>query len=332
MTITFSTEISELNERGFIHIPSFLDPGEIKLFCQDFQTAKAVDTDNYSMKHVSSEVFEKISKKLETIVHQIQETGMTKVNEFDGPGMYFPNWKEEATLVNPEPSVQKFPWHQDHESYFLLQDHSDYFNFYIPIIKPVPEKSNLTLIPIDKLKERVPELSERLSGRGATRIVKDGNQDVILDDDLGGILARLDFNVTELEETPQLQAGDLLLVKGDVLHKTQDASTQRVAVSFRLLNSHSMIQRKKLAKGGLVKTIIMLNSWKKYELEFRYFDSIQSDIGTFDEMLKYIESKTLPINFRKSNFIIRLLSERLREGSLFRMLLDLRLLNLLLQQ
>jgi hypothetical protein len=284
------------------------------------------------MKHVSSEAFQQISEKLQTIVKLIQDNTVANVDQFDGPGMYFPNWKEKATLSNPEPSLQKFPWHQDHESYFLLQDHSHYFNLYIPIVKPVPDKSNLTLIPNDKLKERVPEIYEQLAGRGATRIVKDQGQDVILDDDGGGILARLDFDIIDIEETPQLQAGDLLLIKGDVLHKTQDASTQRVAVSFRLLNSQSLVQRQKLIQGGLVKTVMMLNSWNKYELGLRYFNLIQSETATFEEILKYIESNTVPSNFRRINFLLRLLSERLRKGNILKMFLDLRFLNLILQK
>ncbi|MEL7038598.1 MAG: phytanoyl-CoA dioxygenase family protein [Cyanobacteria bacterium J06592_8] len=330
MQSTLLTHISDLEKRGFIHIPSFLNHKELELLCKDFENAEVMDTDNYAIKRVSSETFQQISEKLESIVKIIQENAIANVDLFDGPGMYFPNWKEEATATNPEPSRQQFPWHQDHESYFWLQDHSNYFNFYIPMIKPVPEKSNLTIIPNDKLKERVPEIYEQLSGRGAVRVVKDGEQDVILDDDCGGIIARLDFDIADLEETPQLQAGDLLLLKGDVLHKTQDASTQRVAVSFRLLNSQSTVQRAKLVNGGLVKTVMMFNSWKSYELELRYFNLIQSEAATFDEIQKFVDSNTVSSKFGQLYFLLKLFGEKLLNGNIFRILLDLRLLNLLL--
>ena len=330
MQSTLLTHLSNLEKRGFIHISSFFTQKELELLCKDFKNADVMDTDNYAIKRVSSEAFQQVSEKLETLVKIIQENAIANVDSFDGPGIYFPNWKEEATATNPEPSLQQFPWHQDHESYFLLQDHSNYFNFYIPMIKPVPEKSNLTIIPIDKLKERVPEIYEKLSGRGAVRIVKDGEQDVILDDDGGGIIARLDFDIADLEETPQLKAGDLLLLKGDILHKTQDASTQRVAVSFRLLNSQSIIQRAKLVNGGLVKTVMMLNSWKTYELELRYFNLIQSETATFDEIKKFIDSNTVSSKFGQINILLKLLREKLLNGNIFRILLDLRLLNLLL--
>ncbi|MEM7594174.1 MAG: phytanoyl-CoA dioxygenase family protein, partial [Cyanobacteria bacterium P01_A01_bin.83] len=226
--VELSTDLSRFKDRGFCYVPGFLTPIEVELLRQDFEAVNTLDNGNYHIRRVSNKAFDKISIKLEHIAKLLsQQTGLV-VDQLSR-GVYFPNWKESKTLVNLRHEQQKFPWHQDHESYFTLQNFSNYLNFYIPIIKPVDEQSNLSIIPLDKLVAYAPEVSQKIIHRGATRIVSSPQGDVILDDNRGGIIACLDFPITDLEETPHLRAGDLLLLRGDVFHRTQDASTRRVA-------------------------------------------------------------------------------------------------------
>ncbi|MEO1004884.1 MAG: phytanoyl-CoA dioxygenase family protein [Cyanobacteria bacterium J06638_38] len=329
-----STDLSRFKDRGFCYVPSFLTPTEVELLRQDFEAANTLENGNYHIRRVSNEAFDQISIKLKHCAELLcQQTGLM-VDQLSR-GVYFPNWKEGKTLVNlqhdQQHDQQKFPWHQDHESYFTLQNFSNYLNFYIPIIKPVDEQSNLSIIPLDKLAAYAPEVSQKIIHRGATRIVSSPQGDVILDDDRGGIIASLDFLVTNLEETPHLRTGDLLLLRGDVFHRTQDASTRRVAASFRMFNGDTTVNRSELARGGVVKTLMMLSNWKAYELRFRYFDQMQTSTATAKAMRQYLETSDLPPNSRRINFLLRLIRERLLEGNLLEGLMDLRFLSLILK-
>jgi hypothetical protein len=64
------------------------------------------------------------------------------------------------------------------------------------------------------------------------------------------VTADVDFDA--LAVTPQLGEGDLLILRSDVIHKTQDATTQTVAASLRAVNSLSTLSRDELAKCGLL--------------------------------------------------------------------------------
>lgn len=77
-------------------------------------------------------------------------------------------FSEKATLTAPRGTAQAFPWHQDRENYWMWNDVKNYLNFYIPVVKPIVEKSNLTVVPLDRLHSRAPEIHDRLISRGAT--------------------------------------------------------------------------------------------------------------------------------------------------------------------
>ncbi|MEM8722182.1 MAG: phytanoyl-CoA dioxygenase family protein [Cyanobacteria bacterium P01_G01_bin.39] len=325
-----STDLSRFKDCGFCYVPSFLSPTEVELLRQDFEAASTLDNRNYHIRRVSNRAFDKISLKLKHLAELLSEQTDLAVDQLSR-GVYFPNWKEGKTLVNLQHEQQKFPWHQDHESYFTLQNFSNYLNFYIPIIKPVEEQSNLSIIPLDQLATYAPKVSQKIIHRGATRIVSSPQGDIILDDDRGGIIASLDFPITDIEQTPHLKAGDLLLLRGDVFHRTQDASTRRVAASFRMFNGDTTVNRSQLARGGVVKTLMMLSNWKAYEIRFRYFDQMQTPTATAKSIRQYFETADLPPNSRRFNFLLRLLRERLLAGNLLEGLMDLRFLSLILK-
>lgn len=47
------------------------------------------------------------------------------------------------------------------------------------------------------------------------------------------------FDINDLKESPKLKSGDLLLMRGDLIHKTQDQNTKRIALSTRCINGNS---------------------------------------------------------------------------------------------
>jgi hypothetical protein len=94
----------------------------------------------------------------------------------------------------------------------------------------------------------------------------------IIDESSDGDDLHVGIHTRELAETPLLSPGDLLLLRGDVVHKTQDASTDRVAISFRTIDADLPIVRSKLADGGATKYMSMIKNRTAYQSVIDAFD------------------------------------------------------------
>jgi hypothetical protein len=81
----------------------------------------------------------------------------------------------------------------------------------------------------------------------------------------------LSCDFDEIGDTPQLEAGDLLLLRGDVFHKTQDTDTDRIAISFRMVNSKTIVRRSSLVSFGVSLEKLLLHSKNRYRRS-RYQD------------------------------------------------------------
>ena len=68
-----------------------------------------------------------------------------------------------------------------------VQNHYDYLNFYIPIVKPDIEKSNLCLIPFDVLERESPKAYEFLVRGGATHFHPLGERCLAVSDETGDV-------------------------------------------------------------------------------------------------------------------------------------------------
>ncbi|MAV27324.1 MAG: hypothetical protein CMQ05_14620 [Gammaproteobacteria bacterium] len=220
---TMSHIVDQLFERGFVHVPGFLDPEETEALAQDYRQGQFHRT-VYTLGHATPEAIELIGDKIRALLTQFEDVPQFKPSRFGG-GAYFATEKG----IN-------FGWHQDHESYFINQTHQHYLNIYIPVIKPEREHTNLCVIPIDRFKERSPDAWSVLEWGGAATAKTEGGQTTISNDHAGGLHAELDFELEELCETPELVAGDALLLRGDMFHRTQDNDTERVALSVRAFN------------------------------------------------------------------------------------------------
>lgn len=311
------TSYSDIDTRGFLVVPGFLDEEQIESLRLDYEAAPLEVNSNYSVRRISAELMNRLAGKLNNMIEQIESQSDVRVDLLND-GVYFATFSEKSTLVKLFPGPQQFPWHQDHENYWLWHDTRNYLNFYIPVVKPVIEKSNLTVAPFDRFRERAPEVYQRLIGRGATRVLRTGRKWIVKDDNRGGKVGRLDFDLAEIEETPFLEPGDLLLMRGDLIHRTQDSSTRRIAASIRFINSQTSIHRSALAQGGLAKALMMLNARYLFEPTFRCFESAGSDVlsaGNIDRYLKDLRERRLkgeePANAGRVAFLARLAREKL---------------------
>jgi hypothetical protein len=141
--------------------------------------------------------------------------------------------------------------HQDFDlDYKLTGDHHHYLNFWIPITKPDPDRSNVCVVPFDALPQDAYALLVGGGGRrfvtanGETRMF--GNYGAVLDDAARAPEHVFSFDLEKLVETPSLAAGDALVMRGDMIHRTQDASTARIAASIRVTWSGKVLDRAKV--------------------------------------------------------------------------------------
>jgi hypothetical protein len=275
--------LSDLRDKGFAVLPNFLSPAECDLLIADYSKSEknSMHNKNYNIKVASLQVMNEFEDKLSETADRIRCACGIDADITLG-GMYF----------STERGIN-FPWHQDHESYFIFNEHYHYLNFYIPIVKPDRCKTNLSLIPFDRLKEFAPKCYEQVVGRGATSLSSNGNKTTITFDEDDTEL-NFWFDLDGLAVTPELAAGDLLVLRGDVVHRTQDSVTDRVAVSFRRQSSTSLVSKDRLFSGGDRKKAFMLGNMAMYRLIFAYLDDRHVTQASAGELITFLREKWRP--------------------------------------
>jgi hypothetical protein len=275
MPIAGDIRWKDLETKGFIHIPGFLSGAQIAACQADFRR-QPVDSANRNnpVSEASASGLESLREPVEEVMKRVgSETDVRA----DCPlgALYFATKRGVV-----------FPWHQDHESYFVAQNHYDYLNLYIPVVKVRPDKSNLSVIPFDVLERESPKTFRRVVRRGATLVHSLGDRLVLVQNDTGTVhVTKTDFD--RIAFTPQLAEGDLLLLRGDIFHKTEDGETERVALSIRMASSQTIVRRAALANAGLAKTRTMTGNFGVYHTLFRAFDAAGKDELPLGELMRF---------------------------------------------
>jgi ectoine hydroxylase-related dioxygenase (phytanoyl-CoA dioxygenase family) len=298
--------LEDLDSTGYVVVRSFLNDAEIARFEADYTAAGTRRDTSYEVRQVSADARSAIDDKLATLAKAVARTSSVRVDIVSSGvfgSAYFSTEGDAGT-----------GWHQDAVSYFAYQNHHDYLNFYTPIIKPVRAKSNLCVIPFDAFAARSPELSSRLRGRGATRfVIKDGAT-VVHDNNAGGTHGVLPYVLDELAVTPQLDRGDLLLLRGDVIHRTEDKETARVALSIRMMNRLTRVRRTELVRGGFLKAVVMTHGRRDFKQLFDCFDAAGKEELTIEEMTAFEARHPRPARpTSHAGFIAFLMWNRMRE-------------------
>jgi hypothetical protein len=245
--------LKDLETRGFILLKNIIPPSEIELLNKEYGNLikKSSTNNNYSYVRKSC-----VKNNIGTIIPQFITDSMHLISQETNincdtllEGYYWPTGKNGGA----------FPWHQDHEPYYMNELNYNYLNFYIMLRKDVPEYSNLALVPFDKLSENLRLLLERRGGTqfGPGKNIRErivslgpydkksfGNMginlmdkyDFIMRDSMNGEVLELPINFDDIKYSPNLIAGDMLIIRGDVIHKTNDMLTERLAISLRCVN------------------------------------------------------------------------------------------------
>ncbi len=225
-------------------IRNFLKAPELETFRRDFAGGAEPETYPFGFKPVGRRALAAFLPKAEEVLKVVRKATSLQVDSI--------NFLTLSHYVVTRLAQRTSTVHQDYDlDYRLSGDHLHYLNFWIPIEKPQAEKSNLCLLPLDTLKAKDPEAFRRTVGAGGRRwlteqgrtAVYGSSEEAALLEEPQQPLFTLDWDVEDFLETPVTRAGDLLLLRGDLPHRTQDRDTVRVAASLRATRSDKMLPR-----------------------------------------------------------------------------------------
>jgi hypothetical protein len=295
--------LSDLETRGFVVARGFLDPAELAMLRDDFAGVAVGANRNYRSKAPTAGVLAALRPRIDDVLAQVNSQTTLHVDaHVPNNSAYFGTDAAEGT---------SFPWHQDHESYFVVQNHFDYLNFYVPFVKPDPHKSNLSVIPFDVLQQHSRRASRFLERGGAGSFRHVRHHWVATNDDSGRSKV-ISADLDGLAVTPELEEGDLLLLRGDIVHRTQDTDTDRVALSWRTADGATIVKRSRLASGSLRKAVMMRNNALPYQKMFQAFDAAAKDELPLRELLAAYESMPTPDPMSSDVFFKYLMREKRR--------------------
>jgi hypothetical protein len=231
-----SVRWGDLQTRGFVVVPSLLSPAEVDAVVQAYERSRRSETLYVSMVAKPEDV-KFVAARLAVLLPAIREATDIRTDTLSEEGFFFPT------------EYTKLGWHTDHKSYYTVQDHYHYLNFWMPILKPRRDKSGLGLVPMDRLRERAPDVYAAVVRRGAAS-VQDGVLRYETDDGRTATIPCPTATIDEIAVAPDVSPGDVIVARTDVLHRTQDAETTRVALTMRGMWSQQPLRKQTLFTGS----------------------------------------------------------------------------------
>lgn len=237
----------KLETAGYVVVREFLSADAVAVLADDFDRGAPPERYPHGFKLIGRRAIAAVLPRIESVLAEVRAATSVRADAV--------SFLTLSHFITTRLVARTSHLHQDFDlDYRLTRDHINYLNFWIPVRKPDPARSNVCVIPFDALAARSPSADAALRGSGGHRLVsRDGATDVlgnygeVLDD--GPAPAPelvLDFDVEEIAVTPHLAAGDLLLMRGDLIHRTQDDATDRLAASIRATDSRKRIARDRI--------------------------------------------------------------------------------------
>jgi ectoine hydroxylase-related dioxygenase (phytanoyl-CoA dioxygenase family) len=229
----------DFQNTGYIIIRDWLSEQHRETFIKDYESKFSTIETDYESKISEGHVHMADWALLQTIFPSIQQI-LSQINH---------DTNIQADLIlggfYTDTKWMNYDWHLDHGSYYIFQQLTEHFTLYIPIKKVDSAKSGLSFVPLDVLKQHAPEHYDRIVYSGAMDFIIDNNTTIVKDHELDETFV-LPVNLDKICISPILNAGDLLITNGNVIHKTQDNDTERIALILRSTNSQAPITKHKL--------------------------------------------------------------------------------------
>jgi hypothetical protein len=258
------TTAEEVQTRGYAVVPEFLTESERALLAGEFDTLidAARPNPNFNTRFLPRERLAPFTDKIVAAAKLASRPPL--VMDRLRVGIFY------ATKI-----AWQWDWHTDTTSHYL---HPHYLNFWIPLRKPDRTRSGLCVVGFDALTARDPDLANELLGRGSTRVVVRDGKTVFHDTARRKVIEVPNQDLMEqLAATPELGPGDALILRNDVFHRTQDSDTERLAISFRVNSSNTVVTRQSLMEMGSAKFNNMARMRTTFTKRFATFQIAQRD-------------------------------------------------------
>lgn len=248
----------EIESRGFLHQEAFLDKFEIESLRQTLASPAGHGARRLNIDSVPRALMEKIDATAKSCFphHDLRPIGATCID------------------IHRSDSAQSedFEWHQDHEYYFQYRQHYHCLNFWIVLAKDDPLHSNLSIVPFDRLLAENVKLHDVAYRSGATTY---GRGKVVRA--VTASTMRHECDLDSLARMPSLSAGDLLLLRGDAIHRMQDPLSDCLAVSFQYIDFGHVLDRNNFYPLSLPHLKFAQNNLKDYAQKSYVFKVLKAD-------------------------------------------------------
>ena len=286
-----------LIRQGYIVIPEFLGRSDTCQELIDYLRTSAKFHDGV-INDIPSSLMQGVSKRLKDFLPAVISTlGLSVSHDHYGYSAIRIHSAKSAPRLRRPFNIHQDPkvapggvlnWHLDHFSYYLHQDHKNWLICYMPIVKPSRDLANLAIVPKDVLAEHDPELSSRIAGRGAMRFrkvegdtkewfqlrfpdqeISVGDWFAIDDFDDARPGWKINIDLEQCKVVPKLAEGDLLLMMADVIHRTNDAGSDRISLRCDAIPAHA--PRRNSVIGLLILTLSYPFTGAKRRYNLRYW-------------------------------------------------------------
>jgi len=270
MNYKFNEISKNLNNKGFFIIKNFLHKTDLDKNFLNYLKKKEKFVDGV-IHGLDNKYYKTINKKIEKLAKNLNNNDLNiSDNKFCYASIRIKKTiNEKAKLIKPfniykDPKVSPggvLNWHIDHFTYYFHNDHKNYLICYMPILKTSPKYANVAIVPYDILKKKDIYSYNKIKNRGAVRfrkVEKDtkpwfdlrfGKQVKIGDwyalDDYSDICQgwKMNIDLEKIKIVPELSLNDLLIMKADVIHKTNDAKINRIAIRCDILPKNSFYEQ-----------------------------------------------------------------------------------------
>mmetsp|Transcript_47091 Transcript_47091/g.136109 ORF Transcript_47091/g.136109 Transcript_47091/m.136109 type:complete len:415 (+) Transcript_47091:64-1308(+) len=196
--------------------------------------------------------------KLEELVKVIQDSSNIRVAASNPDGSANMSLNTQiamefltANAADPGKSVAHI-WHQDFEAYYISQSTSQYLNMYLVLEKPEPLEAGLTVAALDRIRERSTELYDLIVENAASSWAPLGRFMLLRNHRTYDKFYLQQFPLDDIGCTPRLVPGNLLILRGDLPHRTQyPIRSYRTTLSIRLSTHNFSVAS--MFEAGLVK-------------------------------------------------------------------------------
>jgi ectoine hydroxylase-related dioxygenase (phytanoyl-CoA dioxygenase family) len=267
-------DLKDFKQTGYTVIKNWISESEIQQFINDYETQEQSSNENYKIKCASHSLLKSFKSRILEICDAVN---LVKGGNID---LIMPS---DPSNIYAE-SALGWGWHQEHEPQYMLQNLNNYINLWVLLLKEDSDLSGLSIIPTNKILELVPERYHGLLfDEAAKTYTPDGDVTHVRDSE-NVITMDIPLNINTIAVTPTVSPGDLLLLDGKTIHRTQDSHKKRLAVSIRCIDGSTQLSYNKYFTGDEEKVEVMEYNKKVYDTIKQSFNG--KETATVREIFK----------------------------------------------